>query len=284
MIVSTHLVANEPLHTALLDRLVQAGATGIELFCARQSFDYTNLRQRETLVSWFQGNPIPLHAIHSPMFSDDCWGRSGAPAINLAESDTRRRLAAMDEIQRALELAEHVPCRFLVQHLGVVHQEFDERAVDAAFTSLERLHVLTKPLGIGILLENLPNELSTPDRLMNFLRATHLDDLGICFDVGHANFMTPPASESATPAVLQAFDVLRARVRSVHLHDNQGPQSTGVSDLHLWPGEGTVPWRELMPVLTPAAVPRVLELHSAPASPPTWERLARTLIAMESWG
>ncbi|MHB8735079.1 MAG: sugar phosphate isomerase/epimerase family protein [Terriglobales bacterium] len=281
MIVSTHLFSNEALHTALLDRMVRAGAQGIELFCARQSFDYRDARQKEALVHWFRENPMPLHAIHSPLFSDDCWGRSGAPAINLAERDTRRRIASMDEIQRALEIAEEVPCRFLIQHLGVANQEDDERAMDAAFTSLERLRVLTKPLGITILLENIPNELSTPERLMGFLQTTHLDDLGVCLDVGHAHFMPPPTTPSSAPHVLRAFEVLRTRVRSVHLHDNHGAQSAGESDPHLWPGEGTVPWNTLMPELRAAGLPCVLELHSAPADAATWERLTRTVAELQ---
>ena len=33
----------------------------------------------------------------------------------------------VDEIKRALEIAETIPFRYLIQHLGVAAEEFDER-------------------------------------------------------------------------------------------------------------------------------------------------------------
>ena len=56
-------------------------------------------------------------------------------------------------------------------------------------TSIEHLRAFAKPLGVRILLENIPNELSTPEKLVEMIRAAHFDDVGICFDFGHANMM-----------------------------------------------------------------------------------------------
>ena len=92
----------------------------------------------------------------------------------------------VDEIKRALEIAETIPFRYMVQHLGVRGEEFDERKVEAAFTSLEELSVFARQRGVEILLENIPNGLSSAERLRIFLEMTHLD-LNYCFDVGHAN-------------------------------------------------------------------------------------------------
>ena len=66
----------------------------------------------------------------------------------------------MDEIKRALEIAEQIPFRFLVQHIGVGNESFDEHKFEAAMTSIEHLRAFAKPLGVRILLENIPNELS----------------------------------------------------------------------------------------------------------------------------
>ena len=46
----------------------------------------------------------------------------------------------MDEIKRAIEVAEHLPFRYLVLHLGVPGEEYDLAKFDAAFTSIEHLH------------------------------------------------------------------------------------------------------------------------------------------------
>ena len=46
------------------------------------------------------------------------WGRTGAPPVNIAATDRAQRIEAMDEIKRAIEIAEQIPFRFLVQHIG----------------------------------------------------------------------------------------------------------------------------------------------------------------------
>ena len=66
----------------------------------------------------------------------------------------------MDEIKRAIEMAEQIPFRFLMQHMGTSDESFDDSKFEAAMTSIEHLRAFAKPLGVRILLENIPNELS----------------------------------------------------------------------------------------------------------------------------
>ena len=100
-----------------------------------------------------------------------------AHPVNVASTDRASRIEAMDEIKRALELAEQIPFRFLVQHLGVSGESFDDRKFEAAMTSVEHLRAFAKPLGVRVLVENIPNELSTPERLVEFIRAAHFEDV-----------------------------------------------------------------------------------------------------------
>ena len=93
----------------------------------------------------------------------------------------------MDEIKRAIELAEQIPFRFLIQHIGLPNESYNERKIEAAMTSVEHLRAFAKPLGVRVLLENIPNDLSSPERLLEFIRVTHFDDVGVCFDTGHAH-------------------------------------------------------------------------------------------------
>jgi hypothetical protein len=53
-------------------------------------------------------------------------------------------------------------------------EEFDLRKVDAAFSALEQLTVFARQRGVEILLENIPNELSSAERLLQFNELTHL--------------------------------------------------------------------------------------------------------------
>jgi sugar phosphate isomerase/epimerase len=248
--MSTYVYVKERLHPGLLDRLVRGGAEAIEIFAARQHIDYANRKQHvREIAEWFRSSGIPLHSVHSPLFSDYEWGRTGAPPINVTSPDRAGRIEAMDEIKRALEIAEQIPFRFLVQHLGVGNESFSDHKFEAAMTSVDDLRAFAKPLGVHILLENIPNELSTPDRLIDFIQKTHFDDVGVCFDVGHAHLMT---------TVREAFETLKAHIRSTHVHDNLRDK-----DSHLWPGKGNIDWSNTVELLrsAPQVPPLLLEVE-----------------------
>src|ERR671923_2176377 len=172
--VSTYIHVKERLHPGLLDGLVRGGAQAIEIFAARPHLDYANRKQHvHEIADWFRTSGVPLHSVHSPLFADYEWGRAGAPPINVTSTDRAGRIEAMDEIKRALEIAEQIPFRYLVQHLGTGNESFDERKFEAAMTSIEHLRAFAKPLGVRILLENIPNDMSTPDRLVEFIQSSH---------------------------------------------------------------------------------------------------------------
>src|ERR1700758_546485 len=125
--VSTYLFVKERLHPGILDGLVRSGVQSIEIFAARQHLDYANRKQHvKEIAEWFRGSGVPLNSVHSPLYADYEWGRAGAPPINVASTDRAHRVDAMDEIKRALEIAEQIPFRFLVQHLGVGGESFDD--------------------------------------------------------------------------------------------------------------------------------------------------------------
>jgi sugar phosphate isomerase/epimerase len=172
------------------------------------------------------------------MFTDEVWGRSGPDAVlTITERVKSKRLPMVDEIKRALEISETVPFRYFIQHLGAAGEEFDEFKVDAAFSALEELMLFARQRGVEILLENTPNGMSSAERLLTFLSLTHLD-LNICFDTGHAHM---------NEGVETAYRLLKTRVRSVHVHDNDGKE-----DLHLFPLQkdgGTIDWKGAMDLL-----------------------------------
>jgi sugar phosphate isomerase/epimerase len=248
--MSTYVYVKERLHPGLLDALVRGGAQAIEIFAARQHLDYANRKQHvREIADWFRSTGIPLNSVHAPLYSDYEWGRDGSPPVNIASSDRAQRVEAMDEIKRALEIAEQIPFRFLIQHIGIGSESFDERKFEAAMTSVEHLRAFAKPLGVRVLLENIPNELSTPERLVEFIHTAHFDDVGVCFDVGHAHIMGD---------VAPAFEILRQHICSTHIHDN-----TKDKDIHLWPGNGSIDWKQAMELLrsAPHTPPLLLEIE-----------------------
>jgi sugar phosphate isomerase/epimerase len=254
--LSTHLFVNHRLTSALLTRIQQAGIPLVEIFCARQHLDYRDKAQITELGHWFRDSDLKLHALHSPMYSDEIWGRSGPHSlITITALVKGQRLRMVDEIKRALELAESIPFRYLIQHIGVADEEFDMYKVDAAFSALEQIHQFARSRGVEVLLENTPNGLSTAERLLQFEELTHVG-LNYCFDTGHAH-MTPAGIE-------HEFNLLKERIRSTHVHDNNGKD-----DAHIFPlvaEGGTIDWTKAMELLRsrPGQYPLLLELKERP--------------------
>src|SRR5450755_809615 len=247
--ISTYIYVKERLHPGLLDRLVSGGAQAIEIFGARQHLDYANRKQHvREIADWFRTSGVPLHSVHAPLYADYEWGRTGAPPVNVASTDRATRIEAMDEIKRAIELAEQIPFRFLIQHIGVGNESFSEQKFEAAMTSVEHLRAFAKPLGVRLLLENIPNELSTPERLVELIRGAHFEDVGVCFDFGHAHIMS---------SVSEAFETVKGLIHSTHVHDNNKDK-----DVHLWPGQGSIDWKQAMELLSaaPHTPPLLMEI------------------------
>jgi len=253
--LSTHLFVNHRLTVALLSRIEQAGFPAVEIFCARQHLDYHEKAQVAELGYWFRDSQIKLHALHSPMYTDEIWGRSGPHAvISITEPVKGRRLEMVDEIKRALDIAEVVPFRYLIQHIGVAGEEFDLRKFDAAFAALEELNLFARQRGVEILLENTPNELASAERLLQFQELTHIG-LNYAFDLGHAHI---------NEGIEKAFNLMKDRIRSTHVHDNDGKV-----DSHLFPflsEGGTIDWKNTMRLLRSreAQYPLLLELTEQP--------------------
>lgn len=248
---STYIFISRRLHPGLLDECARGGTQAIEVFGARGHFDYTDKAHIREVGNWFRANGVQFHSMHAPMFMTNDFSYGADPPLNIVDADKRQRIEAMDEIKRALEVAESAPFRFLIQHVGLGNEMYDPRKFEAALSSIEHLRAFARPLGVNLLVENIPNELSTPEKLLELIKTLHYDDLGVCFDTGHAHIMS---------SVHQAYGVLADRIRSTHVHDNKRDR-----DSHLWPGEGDIEWNQTMQSLSsaPQSPALMLEIEGA---------------------
>jgi sugar phosphate isomerase/epimerase len=282
--ISTHVFFQHRLHPGLLDALASAGASTIEVFAARHHFDYTDTAAVRELAAWFRSNDV--HAVlRQPIYitdrADTQWSRHVAPNLDLIAPEKTHRIAAMDEVKRALESAEQVPFRAAVISLGLNHSAWDDAAIEHSLTAIEHLKAFASPLGVRLLLENGENEVTTPDHLLYILKAGHFDSVGVSLDIGHLHLAqnaaaTRPAAKSPAPSsndpsipaasswVDSAVTLLDKRIAQVHLHDNHGPFSDSgeMKDEHLWPGEGAIDWPAVAAALArlPAATPGILDV------------------------
>ncbi len=255
-ILSTYMYRNQPLTPVLLAEIAQAGIASVEIFCGTFHFNYVAPQSVRELAASLSDRGLTLHALHAPTERDTAPGRGSGVPISIADPERIRRQDAVDEIKRALEVAETIPFRFFTQDLATGHQAADPRKFDAAFNSLEILAVFAKHRGVTIALQNTPNELGSPASLAQFIKDTHLHNLGFCFDIGHAHM------EGGAEA---GFHLMRERVVTAHVHDNHGEK-----DEHLLPWEGTIDWDAALGEFAdaPEPLPLVLELkETAPGSP-----------------
>ena len=229
--ISTQVFLQQRLHPGLLDALVQGGAKTIEVFAARHHFDYSDRSLVREIAQWFRSNDVAA-TLHQPLYADAQWSRHVAPTLNLIDVEKSRRIDAMDEVKRAIESAEQVPFTSIVLHLGVREDHWSARSLEHSLTAIEHLKAFAHPLGVKCLLENLHNEIATPEHLLEILKVGHFNTVGICFDAGHAHLSDIGLEGS--------FALLKSRVAEVHLHDNHGFALN--KDEHLWPGSGTLDW------------------------------------------
>ncbi len=259
-VLSTHLFLNQRLHPGVLELAARSGVQAVEIFAARQHFDYTSREEVREISEWFRSNPLQPFSMHAPMFPDREMGRAGAPAVNVIHPDKSRRIDAMDEIKRALEAAEQIPFKHLIVHLGERDDGWSQRTIDYALTALEHLGAFAKALGVRLLVENLINDATTPEHLITILDLGHLTSVGVCLDLGHAHM---------TVGIPEAIAVLGPRIASLHVHDNHG-----MKDEHLWPGDGSIDWKDTAQRMNalpnpPAAVLEISQtLGDTPATVP----------------
>ena len=248
--LSTYLFVKRRLTPGLLAEIARHGIHAVEIFCARSHFDYHSPDAVREITGALRDHNLTLHALHAPAERDfNPMHESSAP-LSICDPERVRRLEAVDEIKRALDVAEFLPFRYLVQHIGGSRDTADERRFDAAFSSLEHLHIFAKERGVTLALENTPGELATPAHLRQFIIDTRLTDLRLCFDIGHAHI---------GEGVLASLEPMREFLVTSHVHDNHG-----LKDEHLLPYEGTIEWKSALPALPPK-LPLVFELKEQPA-------------------
>jgi sugar phosphate isomerase/epimerase len=268
-VLSTYRYVKQPLGPALLAEISQAGIKSVEIFCAPQHFSYREPQAVRELADALGEYHLELHSLHSPTERDLSPGRESGVPISISDTERIRRLDAVDEVKRTLEVAERIPFRFLVQHIGHGRQNADPRKLDAAFSSLEHLCIFAKARGVAIALENTLGELGAPTSLQHFISDTHLHDLRLCFDTGHAHM---------EEGVEVSFDTMRERVATTHIHDNHGEK-----DEHLLPYEGNIDWGAGLGAIAsaPEPVPVVLELKAQSNGGPTLDQIRAAFDKLE---
>jgi sugar phosphate isomerase/epimerase len=268
-ILSTYLFVAKKLTRELLTQIHGAGFQSVEIFATRSHFDYATKEEVRTIAQTLADNHLQLGSLHAPTSRDVNLNREGGSPLSVTEVERVRRIEAMDELKRVIDVAEELPFPRLILHMGGSRETADERKRDAAFSSLEHLVLHAKHAGVTICVENTTSEMGNPAYLRSFVDETRLTGLRFNFDIGHAHLADGPEEER----IRKSFEPLRDLVASAHIHDNHGEK-----DEHLPPYDATIAWPAALALLksAPAAdLPLTLELkeRTGPDAPSLSDQL-----------
>lgn len=177
--------------------------------------------------------------------------QSHAPFYNALEPESPKAALWEPMIARAIEASGMAGEPWVVMHPGtypddaVDFRESRRRNYDYFMPYLE----LADRFGCGIAIENLGEDGAFSHRrpggvycatfveLCELVDSFHADNVGICWDFGHAHMMGINQRE--------ALRAMGKRLKATHVADNAGRQ-----DEHILPFQGTVDWRSILPVLS----------------------------------
>jgi sugar phosphate isomerase/epimerase len=228
--LSTHLFHGERLTRAHLEAARSHGFDDLEIFATRTHFNYADAGEIDRLGQWLSELGMSAGSMHAPIctaFTGGRWGR----AFSNASGDAAKRQEAVTETALAIDAAHRLGSGLLVVHLGLPRGQDipagdnDRRAVQR---SLEQLQEAASRSAVRLALEVIPNELSDPMALLEWLEGDMELTAGVCLDFGHAHLM------GGAP---EAAETLAGHVTTTHVHDNRG-----TSDDHLVPFAGTIDW------------------------------------------
>jgi sugar phosphate isomerase/epimerase len=276
-ILSTYLFVSKRLTPELLTKIADAGFQGVEVFANRSHFDYSTRADVRSMAMALADRRLQLASLHAPSSRDLSVNREGGTPLSITEVERVRRVEAMDELKRVLDVAEDLPFSRLILHMGGSREAANPRKRDAAFSSLEHLTLHAKHLGVTVCIENTTSEMGEPGYLRAFVDETRLSRLRFNFDIGHAHLAEGPVADR----VAKSFEPLRNLVASAHIHDNHGEK-----DEHLAPYDGTIDWRAALKQFdsTPTRdLPLTLELKekTGPGAPSFHEQISAAAKSLD---
>jgi sugar phosphate isomerase/epimerase len=283
-LLSTYLFVSRKLTPELLGQIFDAKFQGVEIFCARSHFEYAAKAEVQAMAGALEAHGLQLVSLHGPTSRDLSAMRESGTPLSICEVERVRRIEAMDELKRVIDVADDLPYARLILHMGGSRETADPRKRDAAFSTLEHLVLHAHHAGVTICVENTTSEMGDPAYLRAFVDETRLTGLRFNFDIGHAHLADGPEEDR----IEKSFAPLRELVSSVHLHDNHGDK-----DEHLPPFDGSIDWGGAIKTLQSApqtSLPLVLELKekTGPEAPGAAEQLTAARKAMDrfekAWG
>lgn len=183
--------------------------------------------------------------------------QSHAPFYNMLSPGITDRAHKEEMVRRAIVASAILGVKWVTLHPGT---NFEDNRLSASFAGnlafFKPFLEVAEKAGTGIAIENLcdhhrPSTAPTEtvgrvlrrfggalDELTGLVDrlGENFGNVGVCWDIGHAHLVGQNHE--------QCLRVLGGRLKSIHVHDNQGSR-----DVHMPPYTGTVPWDVIVKTL-----------------------------------
>lgn len=215
----------------------QHGFQGVEITCEypRGPLDYEHeaILQMKRLAQEYD---MPLQ-VHAPYIN-----------LRLADLNPRIRGASVQSVKDGIDFARQIDARIVTMHLGNTTKrrlkQVYESVRKALLNSILTLTEYAEQQDVTIAIENVQTDDKSvweealgkrAEEIIDILKEIDSRNIGVTFDVGHANTISDPTNLAVK---------LAPYVVNVHLHDNDGS-----SDQHLVIGQGSIDFLKILHIL-----------------------------------
>jgi len=213
----------------MLERLTDFDVRCVEV--VDEGFHTLNRKRVDALKKIARSSGLEF-TVHAP-FAD----------INIASPNPVLRRVMLQRLEKSLGYARELRCKQWIFHSGWksgVSEFYPNLDWQTNLRSVRALIAVAKKLGVDIAIENTPEPFSFLIKRMRdialFYSELGMDaDLGMAFDVGHAN---------TTKEVFGFIDKFADKIVHVHVSDNEGKY-----DQHKGIGYGKIDWKAVAKAL-----------------------------------
>lgn len=230
--ISTHLFVYRRLKLEHLLLLKKHGFKKIELWCAQGHIELDSGDFNE-ISKMIEDSGLEVLSLHSPFYKKVALDPSERVPFTLSDDGATGKMA-IDYTLKAVEIMELLKGDVLVIHTGFWGENLEKRK-DKLAQNLQKLLDLSDKK--KFVLETEPHSNCSAEFISQFIEEYFPEEsrIGICVDVGHSNVIGD---------VMKELKRAGEKLYALHISDNDGSR-----DYHLVPGEGNIPWGEVVEFL-----------------------------------
>ena len=231
--LSTHLLVYHTMNARALQALQHCGCGGAEVWLAEPHVPWRNESRLREFGQALADSGLCTHTVHLPFYPSVPDLLERGETWSVIAPDPADRRVAIQGMAEGLHAAAALGAEGAVLHLGWPKDVWTSETQALADSAVAELLPIAKKCGVKLLLENIISNGTRAGALVQLLnRVDPHEEAGICLDLGHAHVLG---------GVLAELEDALPRLDHLHVHDNDGKK-----DAHLAPGQGSIPWAEVL--------------------------------------